>query len=106
MQIEELTTESDVTVFNIEPEMNFKESHYPSRRMPEHWDRLGSSKSRSHNQQEESMRIIGSMLSSCNNNTVEAETADRLAKETSIEANSLDSEVCITTHPDIKRGVK
>ena len=52
-QIEELITESNITVFNIEPEMNFRDSLYPSRRMPEYWDRLGSSKSRSSNQQEE-----------------------------------------------------
>ena len=33
------------------------------------------------------------------------ETADRLAKEASLEAKSLDSEVSITTHSDIKRCV-
>ena len=46
LQLEDLSSETGTTTFNIEPEFSFEESLQPSKRRPEYWDRLGSSKSR------------------------------------------------------------
>ena len=54
LQLEDLSPETGTTTFNIEPEFSFEESLQPSKRRPEYWDRLGSSKSRTEEQQIES----------------------------------------------------
>ncbi|MEW8544970.1 MAG: reverse transcriptase domain-containing protein [Candidatus Thiodiazotropha sp.] len=65
LQLEDLQTETGTTTYNIEPEFSYQESLQPSKRRPEYWDRLGSSKSRSTEQEIESRSIIQSLLDSC-----------------------------------------
>ena len=49
LQLEDMTSETGTITFNIEPEFSFEDSLQPSKRRPEYWDRLGSSKSRTNN---------------------------------------------------------
>ena len=62
LQLGDLSSETGITTFNIEPEFSFEESLQPSKRRPEYWDRLGSSKSRTEEQQRESRTIIQGLL--------------------------------------------
>ena len=74
LQLEDLTSETGTTTFNIEPEFSFEESLQPSKRRPEYWDRLGSSKSRTEEQQIESRSIIQGLLDNCTQTSVIAFT--------------------------------
>ena len=62
IQLEDLSSETGTTTFNIEPEFSFEESLQPSKRRLEYWDRMGSSKSRTEEQQIESRSIIQGLL--------------------------------------------
>ena len=74
LQLEDLSSETGTTTFNIEPEFSFEESLQPSKRRPEYWDRLGSSKSRTEEQQIESRAIIQGLLDTCSQTSVIAFT--------------------------------
>lgn len=74
LQIEDLQSETGITTFNIEPEFSFQESLQPTKRRPEYWNRLGSSKSRSEEQQTESRSIIQGLLDTCSPDSVIAFT--------------------------------
>ena len=65
LQLEDLSSETGTTTVNIEPEFLFEVSLQPSKRRPEYWDRLGSSKSRMEEQHNESRSIIQDLLDSC-----------------------------------------
>ena len=55
IQLEDMSSETGTTTFNIEPEFSFEDSLQPSKRRPEYWDRLGSSKPRKEEQQNEQL---------------------------------------------------
>ena len=74
LQLEDLHSETGITTYNIEPEFSYQESLQPSKRRPEYWDRLGSSKSRSAEQETESRSVIQSLLDSCTPDSVIAFT--------------------------------
>ena len=74
LQLEDLHSETGITTYNIEPEFSYQESLQPSKRRPEYWDRLGSSKSRSARQDIESRSVIQSLLDSCTPDSVIAFT--------------------------------
>ena len=74
LQLEDLHSETGITTYNIEPEFSYQESLQPSKRRPEYWDRLGSSKSRSAEQEIESLSVIQSLLDSCTPDSVIAFT--------------------------------
>ena len=76
LQLEDLSSETGTTTFNIEPEFSFEESLQSSKRRPEYWDRLGSSKSRTEEQQNESRSIIQGLLDNCSPDAVIAFTDD------------------------------
>ena len=65
LQLEDMSSETGITTFNIEPELSFEDSLQPSKKRPEYWDRLGSSKSRTEEQQNESRSIIQGLLDNC-----------------------------------------
>ena len=72
--LKDLSSETGTTTFSIEPEFSFEESLQPSKRRPEYWDRLGSSKSRTEEQQIESRSIIQGLLDNCAQRSVIAFT--------------------------------
>ena len=76
LQLEDLQSETGATTHNIEPEFSYQESLQPSKRRPEYWDRLGSSKSRSTEQDIESRSIIQGPLDSCTPDSVIALQTD------------------------------
>ena len=53
LQLQDMETNSGTNIINIEPEFTFLEGLCPSKSKPEYWNRLGCSKSRSVDQQEE-----------------------------------------------------
>ena len=65
LQLEDMSSETGITTFNIKPEFSFEDSLQPSKRRPEYWDRLGSSKSRTEEQQNESRSNIQGLLDNC-----------------------------------------
>ena len=74
LQLEDMSSETGTTTFNIEPEFSFEDSLQPSKRRPEYWDRLGSSKSRTEEQQNESRSIIQGLLDNCSPSSIIAFT--------------------------------
>ena len=74
LQLEDLSSETATTTFNSEPEFSFRESLQPSKRRPDYWDRLGSSKSRTEEQQNESHSIIQGLLDNCSPDAIMAFT--------------------------------
>ena len=69
-----MSSETGTTTFNIEPEFSFEDSLQPSKRRPEYWDRLGSSKFRTEEQQNESRSIIQGLLYNCSPSSIIAFT--------------------------------
>ena len=59
---------------NLEPDFSFRESLYPTINMPEYWSRLGSSKSRTQAQKDESRSVISEILEACSPDTLIAFT--------------------------------
>ena len=74
LQLEDMSSETGITTFNIEPEFSFEDSLQPSKKRPEYWDRLGSSKSRTEEQQNESRSIIQGLLDNCSPTSIIAFT--------------------------------
>ena len=74
LQLEDLYSETGVTTYNIEPEFSYQDSLQPCKKRPEYWNRLGSSKSRSEDQQNESRSIIQNLLDNCTPDSVIAFT--------------------------------
>ena len=58
----------------LEKEFTFSETLQPSKRQPEYWQNLGSSKSRTKNQDAQSREIIEKIIEGCDENTVIAFT--------------------------------
>ena len=67
-------SETGVTTYNIEPELSYQDSLQPCKKRPEYCNRLGSSKSRSEDQQNESPSIIQNLLDNCTPDSVIAYT--------------------------------
>ena len=65
LQLEDMPSETGITTFNIEPEFSCEDSLQPLKKRPEYWDRLGSSKSRTEEQQNETCSIIQGLLDNC-----------------------------------------
>ena len=69
-QLQDLETNTGISIINVEPEFSFLEGLCPSKSKPEYWNRLGSSKSRNVTQQEESKVIIQSLVEMSNYNNL------------------------------------
>ena len=74
LHLEERKTETGNKTLNIEPDFSFREGLYPTPMKPEYWSHLGSSKSRTQDQQDESRALINSTLGTCTSDTFNAFT--------------------------------
>ena len=74
LQLQDLETNTGINIINIEPEFSFLEGMAPSKSKPDYWNRLGSSKSRSTAQQEESKEIVQALVENCKHNELVAFT--------------------------------
>lgn len=73
-QVSDMTSSTEINLNSIEAEMTYLEYLQPSRRRPEYWTNLGSSKSRTSAQESESRSVIEGMIENSNINTVIAFT--------------------------------
>ena len=70
VQIADMSTNTDISLHSLEKEFNFLESLQPTKKSPEYWHNLGSSKSRNAQQEKLSREIIEDLIGNC-----DAETA-------------------------------
>ena len=57
-QIADMISNTGISLHCLEKEFTFSEALQPSKRQPEYWQNLGSSKSRTKNQEAQSREII------------------------------------------------
>ena len=74
VQLADMMSNTDIKLHNLEKEFNYMESLQPSKRMPEYWRNLGSSKNRTGEQKSNSREIIGEMVRGCGEDTIIAFT--------------------------------
>ena len=72
--LEDIKAETGNNQMNLEPDFSFRESLYPTINKPEYWSRLGSSKSRTVSQQDDSRSMISGFLEACTPDTLIALT--------------------------------
>ena len=70
LQLEDIKAETGNNQMNLEPDFSFRESLYPTINKPEYWSRLGSSKSRTVSQQDDSRSMISGFLEACTPDTL------------------------------------
>ena len=58
LNLEDIKAETGNKQINLEPDFSFRESLYQTINIPEYWSRLGSSKSRTQTQKDESRSVI------------------------------------------------
>ena len=74
IQIADMISYTGISRHCLEKEFTFSETLQPSKIQPEHWQNLGSSKSRTNNQEAQSREIIEKIAEGCYENTVVAFT--------------------------------
>ena len=74
LQLEDIKAETGNKNLNLEPDFSFRETLYPTINKPDYWSRLGSSKSRTQSQKDESRAVISGTLESCSPDTLIAFT--------------------------------
>lgn len=74
LQMQDMTSNSGISIHNIEPELSYIEGLCPSKTKPEYWNRLGSSKSRTTDQQVEARTTVQTLVQECNVNAIIAFT--------------------------------
>ncbi|MCW4346280.1 MAG: ribonuclease H family protein [Candidatus Thiodiazotropha endolucinida] len=74
VQVADMFSNTGVSLHGLEKEVNYMESIRPSKRKPEYWQNLGSSKSRTSEQELLSREIIGDLLEKCDTETAVAFT--------------------------------
>ena len=74
IQIADIISNTGISLHCLEKEFTFPETLQPSKRQPEYWQNLGSSKSRTKNQEAQSGEIIEKIIEECDENTVIAFT--------------------------------
>ena len=74
LHLEDVKAKTGNTKMILEPDFSFRESLMPTLRKPEYWNRLGSSKSRTQNQKDESRSLISGTLEACAPDTLIAFT--------------------------------
>ena len=62
IQFGDMCSNTGISCNNIEPEANYEETLQPSRRKPDYWNNLGSSKNRTSLQEEGNQKIIESAI--------------------------------------------
>ena len=68
-QVADMTTDTDVSLQSLKKEFNFLESLQPAKRSPEYWQKQGSLKTRTVEQEKLSREIIEGLIDSCNTET-------------------------------------
>ena len=74
IQVADMLSNTRVNLNGLEKEFNYLESLQPSKQRPEYWTGLGSSKSRTGEQEKLSREIIGDLIEKCDAGTVIAFT--------------------------------
>ena len=74
IQVADMLSNTGVTLNGLEKEFNYLESLQPSKQRPEYWNGLGSSKSRTGEQEKLSREIIGGLIDQCDAGTAVAFT--------------------------------
>ncbi|MEW8545279.1 MAG: reverse transcriptase domain-containing protein, partial [Candidatus Thiodiazotropha sp.] len=74
LQVADMISNTGISLHCLEKEVTFTESLQPSKRKPEYWQNLGSSKARSKVQEAQSREIVGTMIENCNEKTAIAFT--------------------------------
>ncbi|MEW8548387.1 MAG: reverse transcriptase domain-containing protein [Candidatus Thiodiazotropha sp.] len=74
VQLADMASNTGISLHNLEKEFNYQESLQPSKAKPEYWHTLGSSKSRSLEQEALSRELVGEMIDKCDSRTVIAFT--------------------------------
>ena len=64
VQVADMMSNTGITLNSLEKDCNYLESLQPSKQKPEYWNILGSSKSRTGEQEQMSREIIGGILDS------------------------------------------
>ena len=72
IQVADMTTNTGVSLHSLEKEFTCQDSLQPSKSKPEYWNCLGSSKSRTRDQESLSRDIIGGLLDQCDTDTTVA----------------------------------
>ena len=70
LQVADMITNTGISLHSLEKEFSYLDSLQPTKRPPEYWQNLGSSKSRSAEQEKLSRELIGNEIADC-----DAETA-------------------------------
>ena len=70
IQIADMTSNTGISLHSLEKEFTYMDSLQPTKRPPEYWQNLGSSKSRTAEQEKLSREVIGEVIDGC-----DAETA-------------------------------
>ena len=74
IQVADMVSNTGISLHCLEKEFNYSETLQPSKRQPEYWQNLGSSKSRTKNQEAQSREIIEKIINGCDEKTVIAFT--------------------------------
>ena len=74
IQLADLTSNTGISLHTLEKEITYQDSLQPSKSKPEYWSYLGSSRSRSSEQEQLSREIIGELLEKCDLSIAEAFT--------------------------------
>ena len=74
IQLADMTSNTGISLHSLEKEFTYQESLQPSKSKPEYWNCLGSSKSRSGEQEMLSREIIEGLLETCDRDTAVAFT--------------------------------
>ena len=74
VQVADMISNTGIALQCLENEFTFTESLRPSKRKPEYWKNLGSSKSRTKTQEVMSREVIGNMIEGCDEKTAIAFT--------------------------------
>ena len=74
IQVADMTTNTGISLHSLEKEFTYQECLQPSKSKPDYWNCLGSSKSRSSEQESLSREIIGGLIDQCELTTAVAFT--------------------------------
>ena len=74
IQVADMTTNTGISLHSLEKEFTYQECLQPSKSKPDYWNCLGSSKSRSSEQELLSREIIGGLIDQCDLTTAVAFT--------------------------------
>ena len=74
VQVADMSTNTDISLHSLEKEFNFLDSLQPTKRPPEYWQNLGSSKSRTAEQEKLSREVIDGLIENCDAETAVAFT--------------------------------